>query len=112
MPLTAPVIVAAYLLLISLVTFAAFAWDKHCSRTGRQRIREETLLGMAAIGGTIGALIGQHWLRHKTRKEPFRTMLYMIAAVQALLVAAVWFISVGDIGLDASATIVLPISLP
>ena len=87
-------LLALYLLLISFATFGVFAWDKHCARTGRWRVKEETLLGMAAIGGTIGALVGQHRLRHKTRKEPFRTILYIIAIVQFVLLTAVLFPSV------------------
>src|SRR4051795_3864101 len=75
---------AIYAVAINLATLTAFAWDKHCARTGRWRVRESTLLGMAAIGGTLGAVVAQQWLRHKTRKEPFLITLYVIAGVQVL----------------------------
>jgi uncharacterized membrane protein YsdA (DUF1294 family) len=85
-----------YLCLINLATLAAFAWDKHCARNGMWRVPERTLLGMALIGGTIGAVVAQHSLRHKTRKEPFRTQLYLIAGLQVVSLGAVAFPTVQD----------------
>ena len=43
---------------------------------------------LAVIGGTSGAIAGQQILRHKTRKEPFRTLLWLIAGAQAVLLVA------------------------
>jgi uncharacterized membrane protein YsdA (DUF1294 family) len=80
--------VATYLALINGGTFATFAWDKYCALSGRWRVMESTLLGMVAAGGTIGAICAQHWLRHKTRKEPFRTRLFLIAGAQVLALGA------------------------
>jgi uncharacterized membrane protein YsdA (DUF1294 family) len=87
---------ALYLCLINLATTAAFAWDKHCARNGMWRVPERTLLGMALIGGTIGAVATQHGLRHKTRKEPFRTQLHLIAGLQVVALGAVAFPPVQD----------------
>ena len=78
---------ALYLLAASLAAFALFAWDKGCAAVGRRRIPERTLLTVAAIGGTPGAIAGQRLLRHKTRKEPFRTWLLWIAGAQLALIA-------------------------
>jgi uncharacterized membrane protein YsdA (DUF1294 family) len=75
---------------------AAFAWDKHCARKGMWRVPERTLLGLAAFGGTVGAVAAQHGLRHKTRKEPFRTRLYVIVGVQILALGAISFPVVQD----------------
>jgi len=76
---------AAALLCVNLFAFGAFAWDKAAARRGAWRIRESTLLGLALAGGIFGALAGQRLLRHKTRKEPFRTQLYSIAGLQAAI---------------------------
>ncbi|MGF6231548.1 uncharacterized membrane protein YsdA (DUF1294 family) [Inquilinus ginsengisoli] len=80
---------ALYLLAASVAAFALFAWDKWCAAAGRRRIPERTLLTLAAIGGTPGAIAGQRLLRHKTQKEPFRSRLLWIAGAQLLLIAVI-----------------------
>jgi uncharacterized membrane protein YsdA (DUF1294 family) len=78
---------ALYLLAINLAAFAAFWADKRAAEQGLRRTRESTLLMLALVGGTSGAIAGQQILRHKTRKEPFRTLLWLIAGAQATLLA-------------------------
>ena len=78
---------ALYLLAINLAAFGAFWLDKRAAERGLRRTRESTLLMLAVIGGTSGAIAGQQILRHKTRKEPFRTLLWMIAGAQAITLA-------------------------
>ncbi|WP_108879577.1 DUF1294 domain-containing protein [Anderseniella sp. Alg231-50] len=73
---------------INLVTFALFAWDKVSAIKGSRRISEGTLLTLALVGGTPGAFIAQQRLRHKTRKQPFRSYLIMIAVLHAVLLVA------------------------
>jgi uncharacterized membrane protein YsdA (DUF1294 family) len=70
------------LLLINLLTIARFWQDKQRAIAGERRISEGDLLGLALIGGSPGALIARRWFRHKTRKEPFSTYLYLILAFQ------------------------------
>ena len=74
----------AYLALVNLTAFASFGWDKRCAISGDRRIPEKTLLGLALIGGAFGAVAAQQTFRHKTRKEPFRTLLWLILAGQAV----------------------------
>jgi uncharacterized membrane protein YsdA (DUF1294 family) len=74
--------IAVYLAVINAMAFLAFASDKRRAVAGIRRTPEQTLLGLAAIGGSIGALAGQQMFRHKTRKEPFRTILWSIVAIQ------------------------------
>jgi uncharacterized membrane protein YsdA (DUF1294 family) len=83
---------ALYLLIINGATLSAFASDKRRAIEGARRIAERDLLQLAAVGGILGALAAQRMLRHKTRKEPFRTQLWLIAGVQtvALGAAAIW----------------------
>lgn len=54
--------------------FGLFWFDKAQARDHGWRVSERTLLTAALFGG-LGAWLGQHLLRHKTRKEPFRTWL-------------------------------------
>lgn len=78
----------AYLALINAVTFAAFAGDKQRAMDGARRVPERTLLRLAAIGGSGGALAAQALLRHKTRKQPFGAYLGLIVLIQAVAVTA------------------------
>jgi uncharacterized membrane protein YsdA (DUF1294 family) len=73
---------AVYLLAVNAVAYGAFAWDKRCAERDLRRIPEKTLLTIAAIGGAFGSILAQQRLRHKTRKEPFRTQLNVIAVVE------------------------------
>jgi len=84
-------VAALYLLAINVGAFAAFWMDKRAAENGRWRTPESTLLMLALFGGTSGAIAGQQILRHKTRKEPFRTLLWLIAGGQVtlLVVAAI-----------------------
>ncbi len=76
----------AFIGLMSVVTFAAYARDKRAARAGDWRTREGTLLLLAAIGGSPGALIGQNVLRHKRRKRSYQRKLYRIVVLQLLVV--------------------------
>ena len=78
-------IVAAVLALcmVNLLTIWCFRADKARAVAGAWRIPESNLLALALIGGTPGAFFARRRFRHKTRKQPFSTWLWLIAAVQA-----------------------------
>lgn len=78
MPYAIPLFLA-----INLWTMLRFHQDKHRAAIGARRIPERELLMLAAIGGTPGALLARHLFRHKTRKQPFATLLILIAMLQA-----------------------------
>ena len=67
-------------------TFCLFWFDKRQSREHGWRVRESTLL-LAALFGGLGGWMGQHLLRHKTRKEPFRTVLGGVILAHLFVVA-------------------------
>ncbi|HEX2794628.1 MAG TPA: DUF1294 domain-containing protein [Croceicoccus sp.] len=71
-----------YLLAVNLWTFAAFGHDKRQAIAGGRRTPEASLLLLALIGGSPGAFAGRRRFRHKTRKEPFSSILQVIAAIQ------------------------------
>lgn len=77
-----------YLFAVNIVCFGLFAWDKQSAQLGRRRTPERTLLTLAFIGGTVGAVVAQRTLRHKTMKEPFRTRLAMITVSQIVICSA------------------------
>jgi uncharacterized membrane protein YsdA (DUF1294 family) len=83
--------ITAYAIIINFVGFLVFAVDKHCARNGMWRVSERSLLSLATIGGTLGIIVGQRALRHKTRKEPFRTYLLLIVIIQVIGLMALYF---------------------
>lgn len=82
--------IVLYLMLINALAWAMFGVDKHRARMGQRRISEDSLLLVTLLGGTIGAFAGRAVFRHKTRKQPFVTMLWLCVAAQCVgLVVAV-----------------------
>lgn len=75
---------------INAISFCAFGWDKALAQRNQSRIPERTLLALALFGGALGALLGQQAFRHKTKKQPFRTLLWLCALAN-IAVAAWWF---------------------
>lgn len=73
---------AIFLALVNIVTFLSFRHDKRRAVTGGPRVREADLLLLALIGGSPAALLARHLFRHKTRKQPFSTLLWLIVGVQ------------------------------
>ena len=47
----------AYLLVISLATFIAYASDKSKAKKGRWRVPEKVLLSMSLLGGAFGGFM-------------------------------------------------------
>lgn len=76
---------AFYLILVNIIAFAAFGIDKRKAVKHKYRISEATLLGLALIGGSAGALAGMHLFHHKTRKPLFRAIPVLLAAQIVLL---------------------------
>ena len=92
-----------YLVAINIVTFFMYGIDKWRSTSGRLlptgrkkaknskwRIRETALLGLAVLGGSIGAWLGMKVWRHKTQHKKFKYGVPAIIIVQLALI--VYFI--------------------
>ena len=78
-----PAFLAVPLVAVNLVTLHAFWLDKRRAIRGEWRISEASLLFLALVGGTPGAFLARRLFRHKTRKQPFVTLLQLIAVSQA-----------------------------
>ena len=79
-------ILMIYLGIINVITFLAFAIDKLHAIKGKRRIRIITLLGLAFVGGSLGALLGMYTLRHKTKVDYFTVGVPLIMIMQAVVV--------------------------
>lgn len=60
-----------YLCIINALSFLLMLIDKQKAKKKRWRIRERTLLGISALGGSLGGLLGMYLLRHKTLHKRF-----------------------------------------
>ena len=78
-------ILMIYLGIINVITFLAFAIDKLHAIKGKRRIRIITLLGLAFVGGSAGALLGMYTLRHKTKVYYFTVGVPLIMIMQAVV---------------------------
>ena len=77
----------AYLFVLNLATLIVYLVDKARAGQGSLRVPESTLLGLALIGGSLGALLGMYLVRHKTQKWYFKFTVPVMLAAQVALVA-------------------------
>ncbi len=88
-------LLACWLILINVVTFCAFGLDKWKAKRKEKkesvrRIPEKRLLALAALGGSVGALLGMRAFRHKTLHKAFRLGIPAILALQILIPFGLW----------------------
>ena len=74
-----------YLLIINAAGFLLMLVDKWKAKKNRWRVRESTLLIVAALGGSIGSLAGMYLCRHKTQHLKFTLGVPLILAAQCLV---------------------------
>jgi len=77
--------VAYFLIGINALTFIVYGVDKWRAAHNRWRIPEATLLGLAVIGGSVGALLGMKVWHHKTRHRKFVFGLPAILVIQLII---------------------------
>ena len=93
-------LLAIWLLLINVITFLVFGLDKWKARRKEKnekvrRVPERTLLLLAALGGSVGALLAMKAFRHKTLHKAFRFGVPLILALQLMVPFGLWlYISV------------------
>jgi uncharacterized membrane protein YsdA (DUF1294 family) len=75
-----------YLIVLNIVTFLVYGIDKWKAKQGSWRISEATLLILAVIGGSIGALLGMKVWHHKAMHKKFKYGLPLILIIQILLI--------------------------
>ena len=74
-----------YLLGINLLTFFIYGIDKWKAKRNKWRVPEATLLMLAAIGGSVGALLGMFVFHHKTKHKKFLIGVPLILLAQLAL---------------------------
>ena len=79
-----------WLIAMNVVTLLTYGYDKFIAGTERTRVPEGILLALAFVGGTVGALAGMLFFRHKTRKWQFQLKFWPIVVLQFVLFIAYW----------------------
>lgn len=79
-------IVIVYLVVINVATFLTYGIDKWKAKKSLWRIREASLLGLAVLGGSIGAWLGMKVWHHKTQHLKFKYGIPLILVVQIVIV--------------------------
>ena len=74
-----------YLAVINMVTFFTYGIDKLKAKKSKWRVSEATLLGLAVVGGSIGAWLGMKTWHHKTLHRKFRYGVTAIIIAQLLI---------------------------
>jgi uncharacterized membrane protein YsdA (DUF1294 family) len=75
-----------YLLIINFIGFALTYYDKAASKVHKRRIRENTLILVALLGGSVAMYITMKLIHHKTRHSIFMVGLPFIFIAEALVV--------------------------
>ena len=81
------------LVAVNLVSFTLYGLDKLKAKKGLWRIKESTLLLVALLGGSLGALLGMEIFRHKTKHWQFKVLVPVFFILHIAL--AVWLVKSG-----------------
>ena len=79
-----------YLVIVNILAFILYGLDKQKAVRKQWRIPEAQLLGIAVIGGSIGALLGMQFFHHKTRKWKFKIGVPVFLALQLIVCRIFW----------------------
>lgn len=79
-------IIAVYLIIANIAGFASMGIDKKKAEKKQWRTPEATLFLIAAIGGSIGSIIGMRHFRHKTKHWYFVVGMPLILVIQIALI--------------------------
>lgn len=74
-----------YLLIINAVGIFFMLADKQKAKKKQWRIPEATLMGIAAVGGSVGVLFGMYAFRHKTKHAKFYIGVPLLLILQLSL---------------------------
>lgn len=80
-------LLVTYLVIINIVTFCLYGIDKAAAVKEKWRIPNRVLLGLAAVGGSIGAWAGMYTFRHKTQKWYYTITVPVMLFLQITLIA-------------------------
>ena len=77
--------VILYYLVINIIAFVLYGDDKQRAKQHLWRIPEKTLLGVALLGGGVGAFVGMQIFRHKTKHASFCVLVPVCIILHVIL---------------------------
>ena len=77
--------ISIIIVIINIVTFIIYGIDKYKAKKGKWRIPENSLIGLAIIGGSIGAYLGMRIWHHKTMHLKFKYGIPLIIVIQLVI---------------------------
>lgn len=86
-------LIVAWYVVLGVITYTMYAKDKAAAQSGNWRTPESTLHLMSALGGWVGAMVAQTYLRHKSQKPEFRIIYYLTVVIN---MAGLLFLLAGD----------------
>ncbi len=88
------VLVAIELVVVNLGSVIAIWWDKRRAKKDQWRIKEETLLVWALVGGWPGGIWAMRRFRHKTSKRSFQAKYVLVVLLNIGVIAAIAFAAI------------------
>lgn len=73
-----------FLLIVNLIVFCVFGFDKWQAKKQQWRISENTLLGISLIG-IVGAASGMIIFNHKVSKKSFLVKFFIVVLIDLVL---------------------------
>lgn len=86
-------LVVGWYVALGLITYVMYAKDKAAAQSDGWRTPESTLHLLSALGGWVGAMVAQTYLRHKSQKPEFRLAYYLTVIIN---LAGLLFILAGS----------------
>lgn len=86
-------LVIGWYIALGVITYAMYAKDKAAAQSNDWRTPESTLHLLSALGGWVGAMVAQTYLRHKSQKPEFRMAYYLTVVIN---MAGLLFVMMGE----------------
>jgi uncharacterized membrane protein YsdA (DUF1294 family) len=74
--------VPLYLILVNIITFGAFALDRHRATRAMNRVAPAHLLALTFFGGGLGGIMAQWRLDHLRHEQPFADQFGVLIGLQ------------------------------
>lgn len=84
------ILAVALVAVYNLVVFCIYGYDKRCAIKDKWRVPEKVLIGLAFLGGSVGAYLGMTVFRHKTKHTKFTVLVPLALLIHIVLV--VWLL--------------------